>query len=238
MPLVEHLAELRRRLIISLVAVGVSAIVSLVFTVQIFGVLLRPVHALGMELQAIELTETFTTYIRVALMSGVALALPVIVYQVVRFVAPGLTPREQQILFTFLPFASVLFVIGVVFCYFVLLPPAIKFLLTFGREIAVPQPRLSNYINVVTNLLIWVGLIFETPLIMYLLTRVGVVTPQALSRFRRYAIVGAFVVAALITPTGDIINQTLVGIPLVVLYEIGVLLSRFAARGRQRAAQP
>jgi len=233
--LTEHLRELRSRLIKAVIALAITTVLSFAFTERIFRLLLVP--AGDIKPVFIEVTEMLTTYFRVALLSGFILALPYLLYQAIMFVAPGLQPRERRWLFTFLPAAGVSFLAGVLFGYFVLLPPALKFLLSFGGDLATPQIRISNYINLVLGLMFWLGVVFETPLVMYFLARLGIVTPGALGRFRKAFIVLAFVIGALITPTPDPINQTLVAAPLVILYEVGVLLARLAARARRKSQE-
>ena len=157
-----------------------------------------------------------------------------ILYQVVMFVAPGLTGRERRYLFLFMPAALVAFAAGVAFAYYVLTPPALRFLLGFS-DVATPLIRISNFVNLMVRLLFWMGVAFETPLVMYMLAQLGIVSAQRLSRFRRYWVVIAFILAAIITPTFDPVNQALVAGPLLVLYELGVLLARLAGRSRREA---
>lgn len=223
-----HLEELRRRLIISVVALAVTTFVSFFFANHVFQILLRP--AGGLEPIFIEVTEMLGAYIRVSLTAGLVLASPVMLYEVVMFIAPGLTARERRYLYVLLPGMLVAFAAGAIFCYFVLLPPALNFLLTVGSGIATPQIRIGNYISVTTNLLLWVGLTFETPLVIWFLARLGIVSPALLRRYRRHAFVGAFVLGAIITPTFDPINQAMVAVPIIVLYEVGILLARTAYR--------
>ena len=231
----EHLGELRDRLIRSAVALGVGMVVSFTFTPLIFEILKSPVE--GLRLIRTGVAEMLITYMKVALIGGVVLSTPVWLYQMVMFIAPGLTRQEKRYLFSSLPGVLASFIIGVLFGYFVMLPPALTFLVHFGEDIAEPYIRVGDYISVVTTLLFWIGVIFETPLLIFVLARIGLVTPGLLKHYRRYAIVGAFVIAAVITPTWDPINQTLVAVPIIVLYEVGVLLSHVAvrARGAQRA---
>ena len=148
------------------------------------------------------------------------------------FVAPGLTSRERRYLLAFLPGAMIAFGAGVAFAYFVMTPPALHFLLTFGDDVATPMIRVSNIVNLMVRLLFWMGLAFETPLVIYLLAQLGIVNARMLARFRRYWVVVAFIMAAIITPTFDPVNQALVAVPLLALYELGVLLAKWVGRGR------
>ena len=234
----EHLLELRKRLIVSVAAVIVCTVVAFVFHPVIFDVLMGP--AQGFEslrdnkLVFTQATEMIGITMKVSLMGGLALASPVVVYQAVMFVAPGLTPREKRYLFALLPGVVLSFLAGAAFGYLVLLPPAIKFLLTFGSDIATPMIRVGNYINLVVTLLFWLGVAFQAPLVMFFLSKIRVVTPKALAKKRRFAIVGAFILGALITPTFDPVNQSLVAVPILVLYELGIWLARLARLGERR----
>ncbi len=238
--LLQHLGELRRRVFICVVAVLVGSAVSFAFFEQIVDILVEPARDLnlgtGGELIYTEVTELLTTAIKVSFVSGLILASPVLVYQGVMFVAPGLTGREKRYLFGFMPAVVLAFAGGVAFAYYILTPPALHFLLTFGGDVATPLIRISNIVNLMVRLLFWMGLSFETPLVMYLLAQLGIVTAGSLSRFRRYWVVVAFVLAAIITPTVDPFNQALVAGPLLVLYEVGILLARIAGRSRRKSS--
>ncbi|PKB71226.1 MAG: twin arginine-targeting protein translocase TatC [SAR202 cluster bacterium Io17-Chloro-G6] len=237
--LLQHLGELRQRVFICVVALLVGSAVSFFFFEQIIEILVKPARDLdvgpGGELIYTEVTELLTTAIKLSFVSGLVLASPVILYQVVMFVAPGLTGREKRYLFGFMPAVIVAFAGGVAFGYYVLTPPALHFLLTFGDEVAVPLIRVSNITNLMIRLLFWMGVAFETPLVMYLLAQLGLVTAQSLGRFRRYWVVVAFIMAAIITPTVDPFNQALVAGPLLVLYEVGILLTRISGRSKSKS---
>ncbi len=168
---------------------------------------------------------------KVALITGIALSMPVLVYQLFQFLAPGLTRNEKRWILLSLPGVMTFFVLGVVFCYVVVLPSALEFLLNFGNPQIEIQPTISEYLGFVTNFLLALGLAFETPLIIFILSKVGVATPKRLRRFRRWAYVLAFIAAAIITPTPDPVNQTYVAVPIILLYELGIL---FAWLGRPR----
>lgn len=230
--LTPHLAELRRRLVVAVIAVAIGAVVGFAFTEPILHVLARPVGGLE-NLQAIELTESVGVYMRVALVVGGILAMPVIVYEVVAFVTPGLLPHEKRTLYIALPFIVLSFVAGAAFAYFVMLPVAIPFLANFGGIEG--NFRISSYVGFVTRVVFWVGVAFETPLVIALLARIGVVTPQQLIHAWRYAVVGIAVAAALITPTPDPVNMAIVMVPLLGLYGLSIILAKFMYRQRQQA---
>lgn len=224
--ILEHLDELRRRLIYCVIALVVALIPCMVLANWIFQVLLVPAPSDFRPVYT-EMTEMLFTYFKVALLGGASLAMPVFIYQAIRFVAPGLMPGEKRYLLLLMPAAIVFFAMGLAFSYFILLPFAVKYLLTFSG-IADPMIKIGNYISFVTSLLFWVGAAFETPLVMYFLAKVGVVNHKKLAQFRKYAVLLAFVVAAVITPTPDPMTQSLVAIPLYLLFEVGVLLTRLA----------
>ena len=236
-PLREHFRELRSRVLISMAALLVGSAVCFYFYEEILTLLITPARRVaGDDVSIIytEVTELLSTTVKVSLLGGLVLALPVILYHVVRFVAPGLTPKERRILFSFLPAALLAFVAGMAFGYFVMIPPALRFLLTFGGDVAEPLIRISNIVNIMIRLLFWLGIAFETPLVMYVLATLGIVNARGFSRFRRLWLVVSFIIAAAITPTIDPLNQAIVAVPLIVLYELGVLLARIA--GRRSAA--
>jgi sec-independent protein translocase protein TatC len=232
------LSELRRRVFICVVAVLAGSAVSFAFFEEIVEILVEPARDLGLgtggELIYTEVTELLTTAIKVSFVSGLILASPIIVSQGVMFVAPGLTRQEKRYLFGFMPVVILAFAGGVAFAYYILTPPALHFLLTFGGDIATPLIRISNIINLMIRLLFWMGLAFETPLVMFLLASLGIASASSLGRFRRYWVVVAFILAAMITPTVDPVNQALVAGPLLVLYELGILLAWFAGRSRRK----
>jgi sec-independent protein translocase protein TatC len=231
MTLMEHLIELRGRMIKMALALVVTTALSFIFADYVIDILTAPLGGRSV-LEAIDVTENIGVFMRVSLVCGVVLAMPVLVYQVLGFIVPGLTRAERRYLWIVVPGASFLFLVGVLFCYFVMLPVAVPFLMSF---LNIPtKPRPSTYVGFVTNLMFWIGLAFETPMILYFLSWVGLISPQFLVKQRKYAIVLDAVIAAAITPTTDPINMTLVMAPLVILYEVGVLLSRVAYRQRHK----
>lgn len=230
--LMSHILELRRRLMYSAIAVAATTIFSLVFAEEIIKILLRPAGSIKPVFT--EMQEFFSIYFKVALVSGVALAMPFIIYQLVAFIAPALTPREKRFVFSILPGVMISFAAGVAFGYLVLLPPAINFLLNFGSNIATPMIRIGNYVSIVTTLLFWIGVCFELPVVLFFLAKLHIVSAQKLSKARPFAFVAAFIIGAAVTPTSDPLNQALVSVPLIILYEIGILLARLAWRGQKQ----
>jgi len=222
-----HLEELRARLIKVLIALVITTVVGLLFTSQLLRLIVIP--AGDVKPVFLRPTEGFVTYMRVALLTAVGLAMPVIAYQAAQFIMPGLKSHERRYVYTFLPGAVILFLVGVAFAYFLLLPVSLNYLANFGSDIATATWAMGEYIAFVTNLLFWVGAIFEIPLLVLFLAKVGLVTPKKLSTNRKYAVLASAILAAVVTPTPDPFNMLLVMAPLVVLYEIGIWVARWAS---------
>ncbi|MFQ5996034.1 MAG: twin-arginine translocase subunit TatC [Dehalococcoidales bacterium] len=231
-----HLLELRTRLIKSLIAVAVASVLAFIFYDWIFYILKLPAE--GINLVYIEMTEMIGTIMKVCLAAGIILAMPYLVFHGIMFVSPALTSKEKKYVYLILPWIALMFLGGVVFGYFILIPPATRFLTSFGADIATPEIRVGNYISVVTRLLLAIGLVFEMPVITTFLARLGVLKPKWLSDRRRTAIIFAFILAAIITPTFDPINQSLVAIPLIVLYEMSIWLAKLVQPKEPRVVKP
>jgi sec-independent protein translocase protein TatC len=228
--LFEHLDELRTRMIRAALALVIGTAISVAFASRALQILTLP---LGEQVpQTIHPTESFVVYFKVALIGGVTLAMPIIVYQIVAFMLPGLMPKEKKYLYFLLPGVFFCFGGGVAFAALIMLPAAIHFMQGFLATIVDNRWTLNNYISFVTQVLFWMGVVFQTPLIMFFMAKLGLVTPQKLSRFRKYAILLIAIIAALVTPTPDPINMMIVMIPLYLLYEVGIVLSRLAVIGR------
>jgi len=219
-----HLGELRKRLFRSVIAVAVATVLAFIFYEQLFGILTS--RTPDIDLIFIEMTEMIGTIMRVCLVSGIIVAMPYLVYEFIMFVSPALTRREKRYVYLVLPWIALMFAAGVTFAYFVLIPRITEFLITFGSEIAEPQIKIGNYISIVTRLLLMVGLVFEMPVITTFLARLGIIKPNWLADRRRTAIIVAFILAAMITPTIDPVNQSLVAVPLVALYEMSIWLAK------------
>jgi sec-independent protein translocase protein TatC len=217
------------------IGVGVMTAISFTFAETMIRILLLP----SGQVSCITLapTEGFATFMRVALFSGIALAMPIIVWQVFAYVDPALMPNERRFVLRLGPFVVLLFVLGMLFCYFLLLPQALGFLLNFGGGVFQTELRCAEYISFATTFILMLGVVFEVPAVMFALVRVRVLSRARLAGMRRYVFLGVFVVAALITPTPDPFNQSLVAIPMYLLYELGLFLSRFAGAPRAAAAK-
>jgi sec-independent protein translocase protein TatC len=227
MTIIEHLEELRARLIKCLIALAIATALSFVFTSQVLYTLIAPA---GIKPVFLRPTEMLVTYFRVALLAGATLSMPVIVYQGVQFVLPGLTRSERAYVHIVVPGATLSFIAGISFAYYVMLPFALRYLLSFGGDLAEAKWAISEYISFVTRLLFWSGVTFEAPMLLFLLARLRIVTPQFLSEHRKLATLVIAIAAAVITPTPDPVNMLVVMLPLLFMYEIGVLLARLAYR--------
>jgi len=222
----EHITELRKRLLVALLGLLAATLGSFTLANRAIELLARPVGGLD-KLQAIGVTESVGVFMKVSLLCGFIIALPLILYEILAFVLPGLKPAEKRWLIGGIPAAALLFAGGVLFAYFVMLPAAVPFLLGFLDVQTVP--RLSDYIGFVTNLLFWFGLCFETPLLVFLLAKLHLVTAGMLLRQWRLAIVVIAIIAAVATPTVDPVNMALLMAPLFALYLLSILLA-LAAR--------
>lgn len=227
MGFLDHLTELRDRLIRASLGLAVTTTFSMLFASQILEYLITP---FGERLQTLGPTEGVVIYFRVALLSGAIIGIPFITWQLWMFIAPGLTRKERRWILLSLPATTVLFFIGVMFSWFILMPAALGFLAEFQSDIFQVGWTADQYVAFVTSLLFWIGASFEMPLIFFLLSRMGLVSPGALRRNWRLAVVGAAVLSALITPTIDPFNMVLVMGPLLTLYALSILLSMIAYR--------
>ncbi|MBK8047921.1 MAG: twin-arginine translocase subunit TatC [Anaerolineales bacterium] len=225
MGLMDHLRELRTRLMWIVGALVIGTLISMIFATPLLEFILQPLTALGAKPVAIGPTDTITVFFKVSITAGAMLAMPVILYQVIAFIAPGLYPNEKRNLILLIPGAMLLFAIGVAFAYFLLVPAAVRFLQEFLGDIIAQDWTIDRYISFVTRIVFWIGVAFEMPLVVAFLARAGIVSGQALLGFWRQAIVIIAVMAAAITPTVDPVNMSLVMAPLIVLYGFSVALA-------------
>lgn len=235
-PLLEHLAELRNRLVRCLIAVGVGFAGCYAFAEKLLGILLKPLTDVlpqGHSLIATSLPETFFTVMKLALVCGAFVVSPYIFYQLWKFVAPGLYKEERKIIIPVAVASAVCFVGGALFGYFIVFPFGFKFFVDYAAEYITVMPTISAYFSLAITLLIAFGLIFELPVFIFFMTSLGLVSTKALRKFRRWAILLCFVVAAILTPTPDAVNQLLMAGPMVILYEVGIWVSWFVDRSRK-----
>ncbi|MBN2031820.1 MAG: twin-arginine translocase subunit TatC [Deltaproteobacteria bacterium] len=239
MPFISHLEELRTRLIVCSVAVGIGFSVSYAFKETVFGLLMRPLaKVMGPEQKMIytALPEAFFSYLKVALLAGVILSAPVILHQMWLFVAPGLYRHERRLALPMVFISTIFFAGGVCFAYFIVFPFAFKYLLGFETELVRALPSMREYLGLAATLLIAFGFIFQLPLIITILARIGVLTPRFLRKNRKYAILLFFVAAAIVTPTPDVVNQLLMAGPLMVLYEISIIGAKIFGQKKEEKA--
>jgi sec-independent protein translocase protein TatC len=232
-----HLAELRRRLIRSAIVVLITVVISFIFYEWILNILIAPAP-MDIQLQAIEMTEMLSISMRIAIVCGIILASPYLTYELIMFVSPALTRKEKRYVYLVLPWIALMFAAGVAFSYFVLIPRMTYFLLTWGSNIVEVVPKIGSYINLVTRLLLAVGLVFEMPVLTTFLARIGVLKPKWLADRRKGAIIFCFILAAIITPTIDPINQCIVAIPLILLYEMSIWLAKLVQPKAAPAVTP
>lgn len=242
LPLVAHLRELRRRLVISSIAIGAGFGVCYYYSVELYAILKWPlVSAMPPGEQYMVFTsivEPFFLYMKVGFIGGIILAMPVILYQIWAFVAPGLKKAERRWFVLLVIGSMFLFAAGTLFAYFLVFPYGFKYLLSFSDEGLKPFLSMSEYFSMVTKLLLAFGLIFQTPLIILVLARLGIVHARQLLSWWRYAIIGILVVAAVLTPTPDVFNQMLMAGPLFLLYVLGIVLAYFFGKNKVEGLGP
>ena len=229
----QHLEELRRRMFFSLLALLIASAGGVILAQPILKLLIEPYSSLypdGQELIVLGPTGAVVAYFRVALLIGGVVAVPVITYEILMFIMPGLTRRERRYVLLAVPAIGLLFLTGALFTWFVLMPPAIAFLESFQSDVFQPEWTAEQYLSFVTSLMFWMGVSFELPLVFFILALLGMVRAGTLIRGWRLAIVGAAVAAAIITPTVDPVNMTLVMAPLLTLYLISVGMVRLGTR--------
>jgi sec-independent protein translocase protein TatC len=230
MSFMEHLGELRTRITRSLAGVLVGLVIAFPFSERIVDWLSKPVTNLKHTLVFTAPAEAFWVQMKVALITGLFLAAPVILWQVWAFVAPGLHAHERKYAAPFVIAGSLMFLGGGAFSLFVVTPYAIQFLLSFARPGLQPMITIQNHVDFLLKFTLAFGVVFELPLALTLLARMGVVDAKMLARNRKYAILGSFIAAAILTPTPDAFNQTLMAGPLIILYEVGIVCARIFGR--------
>jgi len=237
MSFLEHLEELRARLIRAVIAICIGFGVCIAFGERVFSIFAAPITKLlpkNSSLVFTSLPDPFFVYLKVAFITGIFLALPYVLYQVWLFIRPGLLEKEKKLALPFIVVSTFLFYIGAVFAYFVVFPAAFQFFLSYETAELKPMISIKDYVSLVMLLMLAFGTIFETPVVIVVLGLLGLVDSSFLKKGRRYFIVMAFIIAAILTPTPDVINQTLMAIPLIVFYEVGIQLLRVIEAKRKR----
>jgi len=236
MPFTAHLEELRKCLVISIVAAAIGTFICYGFKESLFRILMRPLVAAlpaGQKMIFTGLPEAFFVYLEISIISGIILAMPVILYETWVFVAPGLYAHEKRFAAPMVLLSSIFFAGGVLFAYFLVFPFAFKYLAGFETELVRPLPAMREYMGLATALLLAFGLIFELPLVLTMLARIGVVSDRFLRKQRKYAFLLAFIAAAVFTPTPDVFNQLLMAGPIMILYEISIWGAKIFGKKRE-----
>ena len=233
MSLTEHLIELRKSLTRSLIALGIGFGVCYYYKDFIFNIVTRPLTRVlpkNSYLIYTGLTEAFFTYMKVAFFASLIITCPYILYQIWKFIAPALHSREKKYVVPFVISSTFLFISGVCFGYFVALPPAFEFFVSFNNQYLQAMLSFKDYLSLFVTFLLGFGISFELPIFIFFLTKLGIVNAAMLSKQRRYAILIIFIVAAILTPSPDALSQVLMAIPLMFLYEVSIFVSRFAGK--------
>jgi sec-independent protein translocase protein TatC len=229
LPLTAHLQELRKRLVLSFIAIGIGFLVCYALKESLFDILASPlidkVMPSGGSLIFTSVAEAFFTYMKVAFIAGLILASPFVLYQIWAFVAPGLYQKEKKYVIPFVLGGSLSFAIGVLFGYYVAVPIVFSFLIGYATDFIKPMPSMKEYLSFTVKFLLAFGLVFEFPVVLVLLSKIGVINAKILARQRKYAILLIFIFAAVMTPP-DLISQVLMALPLMGLYELSILLSK------------
>ena len=230
--ILEHIDEIRSRLIYCFISFSLAFIISWFLIEDILRILIFPANDLSFIY--VDIMEMFGVYMQVCFVSALILSSPVLLYQTIGFILPALKTQEKKWLWMGLPFAVLCFCGGVIFAYYILLPPAIQFLTSFGADIAIPQLRIGNYISLMVTLLLAMGLIFEIPVVAILLAKLGVISSDILLRQWKWALIVSFLLGAIITPTWDPVNQSLVSVPIFGLYLLSIVLIKVVEKFEER----
>jgi len=231
-PFISHLKELRERIIVCIIAIGIAFVFAYYFKEKIFYFLMKPFIVVMPEKSSFiftYVTEAFIIYFKISLVTAIFAASPVILYEIWMFVSPGLYEKEKKYALPFILYGSICFICGALFCYFVVMPFIYRFFVSYAAEFIIPMPDLKGYMNLTLKLLIIFGLIFEMPLLAFYLAKIGVINHKMLSSKRRYAILGIFIISAIITPP-DVASQIFMAIPLLGLYELSILIVRISEK--------
>ena len=233
MPFTDHLAELRFRLVRIIVAVGIGFIVCYAVKDWTFKILTQPLAGVlppNSFMIYTGMPEAFFIHMEIAFFASLFLTCPYSLYQLWKFISPGLFPREKKYALPFVVISTILFAGGVLFGYFIILPPAFAFFVSFSTDFLKPMFSLKEYLSLSLKFLLGFGVSFQLPVLIFFMTKIGIVNPRLLSKQRRYAILIIFVIAAVLTPSPDALTQTLMALPLMLLYEIGIFVSKFAEK--------
>lgn len=231
MSFLEHLEELRWRIIYSIIGIVIGAIVCWIFIDTLVDViLLKPARDSGAALQNLKPFGQLFLYMQIAMIGGMILSIPNLFYQLWKFIAPALRKNERKYILAIVIYSSACFLIGIAFAYFVMLPLTLKFAAQFGSQDIVNQFAIDEYMSIIISVMLAAGLIFELPMVSFFLTKLGILTPQFMKKYRKHSIVIIMIAAALLTPGTDPVSQIILAVPLVLLYEISILISKLSLK--------
>lgn len=236
MTFLEHLEDLRKRLFNSFVAIIVAVIPAWMFSRQLYNILARPVTQYlpeGTKLAFTTLTAPFMLYLKVSFLAALFFTSPFVFYQLWMFISPGLYQREKKYVIPFVFFTSFFFILGAVFGYFVVFPWACRFFLTLGRDFQ-PVITIDQYFSFALKVLVGIALVFELPTLVYFLSKLGLITSRWMIKNFQYAVLAAFVIAAIITPTPDMITQSIVAVPMIALYGLSILIAMVVGKNKEQ----
>lgn len=229
MSFLDHLEELRHRLIYAIVGIVIGTIVAWIFIDPLVElVLLKPARDSGAILQNLRPFGQLFLYVQVAIIGGIILSLPNIFYQLWKFIAPALRKKERKYIFSIVIFTTICFLAGIAFAYFVMLPMALKFAAQFGSDQIKNEFAIDEYMSIIISVMLAAGCVFELPMVSFFLSKLGILTPQFMRKYRRHSIVIILVLAAVLTPGADPVSQVILAVPLVLLYEISIFISKIS----------
>ncbi|NUN08096.1 MAG: twin-arginine translocase subunit TatC [Ignavibacteriaceae bacterium] len=230
MSFMDHLEELRRRIIYALIGIIIGAAICGVFTTQMIDILLLPAKSNNIPLQNLRPFGQVFLYFEVFLIGGLILSLPNFFFQFWKFISPALRKRERRYISAIVAFSTLCFIAGVVFAYYVMLPTAFGFAASFGTQDIKNEFAIDEYMSIILSVMVGAGLVFELPMISFFLSKLGILNPGIMRKYRRHAIVVILIAAALLTPGTDPVSQVVLAVPLTILYEISILVSKFSAK--------
>lgn len=231
MPFLDHLEELRQRIIYTLIGLIIGGIVAWIFIDFLVDfILLAPAKAAKLNLQNLKPFGQLFIYFQVAFIAGFVLSIPNVFYQMWRFIGPALQTREKRYIKSIVFFSSLCFISGIVFAYFLMIPFTLKFAAAFGTETIENNIAINEYFSIIISVMLAAGVVFELPIMSFFLSKIGILTPAVMRKFRRHSIIAILAMAALLTPGTDPIAQVLLAIPLVLLYEISIFVSKYSQK--------
>lgn len=231
MTFLEHLEELRWRIIYSILGIVIGAIVCWIFIDFLVDViLLKPAKDSGASLQNLKPFGQLFLYMQIAIIGGIIISIPNIFFQLWKFISPALRKNEQKYILAIVVYSSICFLLGIVFAYFVMLPLTMKFAAQFGSKEIMNQFAIDEYMSIIISVMLAAGLIFELPMISFFLTKLGILTPEFMRKFRKHSIVAIMILAALLTPGTDPVSQIILAVPLVLLYEVSIFISKLSVK--------